>query len=202
MKKSLFALVLVAGCLMSQYVMAQNTGLYFFTGGTYVSSGLALGKDSKYDENYSYSNLSSGYLSVGTGYKSNGGLGFEIGFLMDETHVKGRSGADSSDFGLKGSLYHSSPVTDNINWSFFISYCNLTVSSQTFHDIQIEPFVFEYRRRNSRWGFRLSPITIEAMTTVREEEKKGNSFIGSSNMGVSAIGVSVNSFPIQIAFYL
>lgn len=202
MKKSLFALVLMAGCLMSQYVMAQNTGLYFFAGGGYVSSGLALGKDSKHDDNYSYSNLSSDCLSVGTGYKSNGGLGFEIGFLMNETYVKGRSGAGSSISGIKGSLYHSSPVTDNINWSFFISYCNLTVSSQSFHDIQIEPFVFEYRRRNSHWGFRLSPITIEAMTTVREDDKKSNYLSGSSNMGASAIGVSVNSFPIQVAFYL
>ena len=84
---------------------------------------------------------------------------------------------------------------------FALSYRYLSVSqsgySGRFHDLLIEPFVFEYLTDNKHWGFQVSLVSLEAMANIPGVASREYD----TNAGYAVVGVSVNSFPVKVVYY-
>lgn len=209
MKKILLFWCIMTGCLVSVDVLAQNSGLYFSTGDAFLSSGFSFDENNNGD--YYRLKESDTYISVALGYKAKDGYGLEFTAAVEANVLKEptRKIQDYepyrvSTFAWGGSVFYSSNITNEISWMFMLSFRFLDYTeksySQDFYDFQIEPITFEYRRRDSHWGFKLSALTLEVMT-MKKEKQNPNSFDVQSYMGTTGVGINLNSFPIRVSYY-
>jgi len=207
MKKIMFAFVLLLGLCVASESLAQNSGLYFSAGGAFLRSELSFDRDR---DNDIYCVTQNGRLiALGLGYRSIGGFGLELNAMVESTELFGVKDHDGNDDYYNGmgafgaTAFHSSQITRDVAWMVMLSYRRV-ISDGKFHDILIEPFVFEYRRNGSHLGFRLSVVSIEGMTMIQKKKKSDdywNTPTPTEDMSVAGFGLSMNSFPIRISYY-
>lgn len=205
MKKIMFAFMLLSGLFVASESAAQNSGVYFSAGGSFMRSEISFDKDI-YNDIYRVTQ-NGRLIALGLGYKSRGGFGVELNALVESTELFGVREQNIGDdnyigtgaFGI--SVSHSSQVTKDLTWMVMLSYRRV-YSTADYHDFLIEPFVYEYRRNGSHWGIRLSIVSIEGMTTIPKKiESNGWDSTPTMDMGVAGFGLSLNSFPIRISYY-
>lgn len=224
MKKILFASVLFIACLSAQKVMAQHGGFYVYTGDAFVASGMAI--DHKFEENtstyltgtytervkgdsYSLYSTNEKFISLGIGYRFQGGLGIEGGVMYDVFYSAFKESAGykyegkSYQEALVAGLYKSTAINDNLNLIVSMSYRHLILEGKSYHDVLIEPLNLEYMTGNGHWGFRLSVFSIEAITRTAKEERMPQYSQDSFNnsLGAMTIGLNLNSFPVKVCYY-
>jgi len=208
MKKRIFiALAILMGCSVSTHVWAQHSGFYISTGDAFMATGLEFDKDNSGDY-YGISQYDT-FVSLGLGFRSKGGLGFEVDALAELAWLKGLReplrDEDYRDFAkaLCVTMYYSWPVASDLTMLSKISYRYMESSQYefkgSFHDILIEPLVIEYRRRESHWGFGLSLVSLEGLSMIDEDgPDKNHSSFGISGTG---FGLIINKFPIRVSYY-
>ena len=224
MKKIFFSLVLFVASLSVQETMAQNSGFYVYTGDAFVASGMAI--DHKFEDNtstyltgtytekvkgdgYSLYSTNEKYISLGIGYRFQGGLGIEVGVMDDilysafKEYDGDKNEGKSYQEALVAGLYKSSAINDNLNLIVSMSYRHLILGGESYHDVLIEPINMEYMTGNGHWGFRLSLFSIEALTRTAKEEVTTqypqDSF--NNSLGTISVGLNLNSFPIRVCYY-
>lgn len=232
MKKILFAFVAITACLSTLDITAQHSGFYLYTGDAFVSTGMML--DKRIDDNtntyltgtytektngngYSLYSSNERYITLGAGYRFEGGFGIELGvmsdvlysgFLDQDYHNDKYDQYDynegkTNNLAVAGSLYHSSAVTDNLNLILSLSYRNLIIGSKAYRDFLIEPLCLEYMTPSRHWGFRFSLFSLETISR-NEEEKSDNSISPPSfreTAGKMSTGLVLNSCPIKVCYY-
>ena len=202
MKKILFAFVLLTGLCAATESVAQNSGVYFSAGGAFMRTELTFDKNWN---NEIYPVTQNGRLiALGVGFRSRGGFGAEVNAVVESTEllgVKNHDGYYNGTGAFGATVSHASPVTNDVLWMVMLSYRRV-ISNEKYHDFLIEPFVFEYRRNGSHWGFRLSAVSIEGMTMIQNKKKTDYwNDTPTEDMGVAGFGLSLNSFPIRVSYY-
>lgn len=202
MKKIRIVLVVLC-CLTSHEVMAHN-GVYVYTGDAFVTTGFTFDKlssDKSKTDNVTSYRLNTTLISAGLGYRSQYGGGIELGVLGNYSFLKDNDNFHEGLAGICVRVYQTSSISRNCNWMFALSYRYLSVSqsgySGRFHDLLIEPFVFEYLTDNKHWGFQVSLVSLEAMANIPDVASREYD----TNAGYAVVGVSVNSFPVKIVYY-
>ena len=223
MKKILFAFVLFAVSLSVQEVSARHRGFYVYTGDAFVASGMVIDHEFEEQTNtyltgsytekvkgtgYSLYSSNQKYISFGIGYRFEGGFGFEAGVMDNVLYSAfkendgGKNEGKAYQEALVAGLYQSSAITDNLNLIVSMSYRHLILEGKSYHDVLIEPLNLEYMTGNRHWGFRLSLFSLEALTRTAKEESGPQSQSSFNNsFGTIAIGLNLNTFPINVCYY-
>ena len=211
MKKIL--ILLFFGCICSANLFAQRTGLYIYTDEAIASKGLLSTYKENYDSpfpSYSISNQNMLMLSVGVGYLFNESLGIEVDLTQEQTSLMKEQENTSYSYNtitvLSFGLYVPVQLTQNIYWKVSLSYrrLNITPGSDKYHDIYVEPAVFEYRTNKRHWGFQLSLLSFEVMTDVKDfkaEDSSYTAFDPDMSKGSATMGLGMNVCSFRLSYY-